>query len=179
MLAYVFWHWPAEGISADRYVAELVAFHRALNAAPSPGLQGSQAFAVEGEPWPIAPEARGRLYEDWYFVDDFAALGALNEAAIAASRKEPHDAVAKLARGGAGGVFKSLVAAPSGEEVSWFAKPPDMTYAQLRERMPKGMGLWQRQMVLGPAPEFRLAGPPPAGIAAQKLRVRSLYRSGF
>jgi hypothetical protein len=69
------------------------------------------------------------------------------------------------------------VAAPIGEQVSWFAKPSGVTYAQLLARMPPGAALWMRQMVLGPAPEFRLAGPPPPGIEAHSLRVRSLHRS--
>jgi len=48
-------------------------------------------------------------------------------------------------------------------------------FAQLLERR----GLWQRQMALGPAPESRLAGPPPAGIAPRTVQLRPLYRSGF
>ena len=106
MLAYVFWHWPAENVAADRYVERLLAFHRTLAASPCPGFHGSEVFAVEGEPWPGASAAQ-----------------------------------------------------------------------ELFARMPPGNALWMRQMVLGPAPEFRLAGPPPPGIAARPLRVRSLHRS--
>src|SRR5207253_6612299 len=51
----------------------------------------------------------GNLYEDWYFVDDFTALGALNEAAVTVARKDPHDTVAKLAGGGAGGVYRNMI----------------------------------------------------------------------
>jgi hypothetical protein len=177
MLAYVFWHWPAENVAPDRYVDRLLAFHRTLTASPCPGFHGSEVFAVDGEPWPGAAAAQGRLYEDWYFVDDFTALGVLERAAVTLVRKDPHDAVAMLAGGGAGGVYRNLVAAPVGDQVSWFAKPSGVTYEQLRARMPPGAALWMRQMVLGPAPEFRLAGPPPSGIEARSLRVRSLHRS--
>jgi len=48
-------------------------------------------------------------------------------------------------------------------------------FAQLLERM----GVWEREMVLGRAPEFRLAGPPRAGIAPRTVQLRPLYRSGF
>jgi hypothetical protein len=177
MLAYVFWHWPGEGVGADRYLDRLLAFHRALAASPSRGLRGTEALAVDGEPWPGAKAAAGRLYEDWYMIEDFAALGALNEAAVSFARREPHDAVASLAAGGAGGIYRILKAAPVGDEVCWFAKPPGMTYADLLDRIPTEAGLSQRQLVLGPAPEFRLAGPAPSGIAARSLRVRSLHRT--
>jgi hypothetical protein len=177
MLAYVFWHWPARDVAPDGYAERLVAFHRIFASNPSAGFRGSEVFAVEGEPWPGAAAASGRLFEDWYFVDDFTALGALNEAAVSLMRKDPHDAVATLAAGGAGGVYRNVVVGRSGEEVTWFAKPPGVTYEQLFARMPHGNSLWMRQMVLGPAPEFRLAGPPLPGIEARTLRVRSLYRS--
>ncbi|MFL5394196.1 MAG: hypothetical protein ACJ79G_15300 [Myxococcales bacterium] len=177
MLAYVFWHWPASGIAADRYVERLVAFHRIFAANPSPGFRGSEVFAIEGQPWSGAAATGANLYEDWYFIDDFTALGALNEAAVTVARKDPHDTVAKLAGGGAGGVYRNMIVGRVGDEVSWFAKPPGTTYEELFKRMPHGNSLWMRQMVLGPAPEFRLAGPPPAGIEAHTLRVRSVYRS--
>jgi hypothetical protein len=177
MLAYVFWHWPAENVAADRYVERLLAFHRTLTASPCPGFHGSEVFQVEGDPWPGASASQGRLYEDWYSVEDFAALGVLNEAAVSLARKDPHDAVAMLAAGGAGGVYRNLVPGPSGEQVSWFGKPSGMTYRELLDRMPPKATLWLRQMVLGPAPEFRLAGPPPRGIASLSVRVRSLHRS--
>ena len=177
MLAYVFWHWPSEDVATDRYVERLIAFHRTMTASPCPGFHGSEVFAVEGDPWPEASAARGRLYEDWYFVDDFTAVGVLNEAAVTLARKDPHDAVATLAAGGAGGIYRRMTAGPIGEQVSWFAKPSGVTYQELFARMPAGSAFWMRQMVLGPAPEFRLAGPPPAGIKARAVRVRSLHRS--
>jgi hypothetical protein len=177
MIAYVFWHWPASGIAADRYVQRLVAFHRIFAANPSPGFRGSEVFAVDGQPWSGAAAAGGNLYEDWYFLDDFTALGALNEAAVTVARKDPHDAVATLAAGGAGGIYRNMIVGRVGEEVSWFAKPPGTTYEQLFARMPHGNSLWMRQMVLGPAPEFRLAGPPPPEIPAATVRVRQLYRT--
>ena len=172
VLAYLFWHWAAPGAEAARYADAIAAFHRALAAAPPPGFRGSRSFALEEAPWGERPN----LLEDWYLVDDFSALGALNEAAVSGVRREPHDAAARLAAGGAGGVYLRLSEAPSPiEQASWFAKPAGMSYADLLARLPPGEA-WQRQMVLGPAPEFCLLGvAPPPGIEARTLTVRTVY----
>jgi hypothetical protein len=168
MLAYVFWHWPEPGVDRARYEDRLLAFHRALRGAPSAGFRGSRVLAIEGAPW--AP--RGAAYEDWYLVDDFAALGALNEAAVTASRQAPHDDVARLARGGAGGVYRRLSAGDgAADAVRWFAKPAGEGYATFLARLPAAEA-WQRQMVLGPAPEFCAFGPAPDG-AADVVTVRA------
>jgi len=97
MLAYVFWHWPRPDVDASDYQARLARFHRELAASEPAGFRGSRVFAVSSVPGvPEAPE----LLEDWYFVDDFAALGVINEAAVAAHNREPHDAADPAARGG-------------------------------------------------------------------------------
>jgi hypothetical protein len=105
-------------------------------------------------------------------VDDFAALGALNEAAVTAARQAPHDAVARLAAGGVGGVYRRLAtAAAEIDRVVWCAKPAGEPYAAFLGRLP-AVEAWQRQMVLGPAPEFCLLGPAPAGVEAVTVRAR-------
>src|SRR5512145_570811 len=104
MLAYVFWHWPRPEHDRARYVDALVSFHRALEADPPAGFRGSRVQEVTGAPW-IPTE---RALEDWYLVDDFAALGALEQAAISGRRLEPHDRAARLALGGAGGLYGRL-----------------------------------------------------------------------
>lgn len=168
MLAYVFWHWPAGGVERDRYVERLVAFHGALRAAPPPGFRGSRVLAIEGAPW----AGNAHAYEDWYFLDDFAALGALNEAAVTAARQEPHDAVARLAGGGAGGLYRRFSSgAGVPEVVRWMSKPAGESYAAFLARLP-GVEAWQRQLVLGPAPEFCVLGPAPAGVEAISVRAR-------
>ena len=122
-LAYVFWHW-SDG-PAPAYGGRLVAFHRALAAHPPRGFRSSRSFAVSGAKW----LPRNGAFEDWYLIEDFAALGALNEAAVSGARREPHDAVSALASGGAGGVY-SLKAGEVGEvAAAWsFSKPPGTTY---------------------------------------------------
>ena len=93
MLAYVFWHHPADGVDAAVYEESLRTFHRALASHAPEGFLGSAAFAFRGVSW--FPAEAG--YLDWYNVADFAGLGALNDAAVAGARKEPHDDVARIA----------------------------------------------------------------------------------
>jgi hypothetical protein len=175
MLAYLFWHWPAPGVEAGHYADALFAFHRSLAASPPAGLRGSRVFLVEGAPWvPVE-----RAYEDWYLLDDFAALGALNEAAVSGARRDPHDAAARLAAGGAGGLYRRLSgSAGAAGRASWLAKPAGTGYAEFLARF-SGGELWQRQLVLGPAPEFCLLGAaPPAGVEARTLSVQLLLGAG-
>ncbi len=168
MLAFVFWHWAVPGLEPDRYVERLLAFHRALRASPPAGFRGSRVLAIEGAPW----TPRTPAYEDWYLVEDFAALGALNEAAVTAARQAPHDSVAQLAAGGAGGVYRRLATSAAAiDRVAWCSKPAGEPYAAFLGRLPAAEA-WQRQMVLGPTPEFCLFGPAPSGVEAVTVRAR-------
>jgi hypothetical protein len=157
VLAYVFWHRPAP--AADGYEARLLAFHDALRDHPPAGFRASRSFRLDAAPW---LPGEGTPYEDWYLVDSWVALGTLNLAAVNGARSAPHDAVAGLAREGAGGVYAPVRAeAPAAGEVAWLAKPPGSSYgdfhAQLAER---GVAaVWQRQMVLGPAAEYVVEAP--------------------
>lgn len=156
MLAYVFWHAPAAGGDVPAYEEALVAFHGALGDDPPSGFSGSAALQVTGAPW--LPGGRG--YEDWYLIGDFADLGTLNEAAVSGRRQEPHDAVALRSGHGAGGVYASWTGPPDVPTggVRWFAKAPGTSYDDLRAALTGTT--WQRQLVLGPAPEFCVAGGP-------------------
>jgi hypothetical protein len=174
VLAYVFWHWPDPATDPGRYLDALLEFHRSLAASPSPGFRGSRVLEVAGAPWTPAP----RALEDWYLLDDFAALGALNEAAVSGPRRGPHDGAARLARGGAGGVYRRLAegAAAAPGRATWFGKPAGVGYPEFLAEV-KGGELWQRQLVLGPAPEFCLldAEPPARAAAPCALTVRSVF----
>src|SRR3954467_15606129 len=90
-LAYVFWHRPAEDVARSDYEERLRAFHATLE---SP----SGSFRLHALPWKAVDG-----YEDWYLVEDWAALGELNEAAVAAARRGEDDAAARLAADGGGG----------------------------------------------------------------------------
>ena len=156
-----------------------------MTAHPPAGFHGSAAFAFDGAAW------FGAGYLDWYLVDGFAALGAINEAAIAGPRQQSHDVVASLANSGAGGVARLLAGAGALDEIrwgAWFAKPDGMRYAALRARVAPladahGGSLWQRQMVLGPGPEFCLftkeSTQLPTEFAPVSLKLRPVWSSRF
>jgi hypothetical protein len=161
MLAYVSWHSPAVPERAPQYEERLAAFHRALQTVKPDGFLRSMAYRVHDGTW--LPGAPG--YEDWYEVVDWAALGVLNATAVSASVRSDHDAVAELAGGGGGlyGLLRPASTDPASHTLAtWAVKPRQVSYPDfiaLLEMFPVDCALWQRQMVLGPAPEFCIAGP--------------------
>lgn len=181
MLAYVFWHWRGSSVEEGGYEELVRAFHGSLAGAPPPGFLRSTALAVAGAPWMPAPG-----YEEWYGVRGFSDFDALNEGAIAPPHVQAHDAVARAAGGGAGGVYRLRLGDPDAPRIRfahWFGKPSGMRYAELDRLLAPfvvaGRALWMRQMVLGPAAEFCLqAGEPlvlPEELAALSLPLRPLW----
>ena len=170
MLAYVFWHAPRAD-DAARYGAGLAAFHTALADDPPHGFVRSWTMQVAAVSWlPPAPAH----YVDWYLLDDFTALGALNEAAVTGTRQPPHDAVADLARTGTAGVVALVPgsdaagAGAGGADhvvLSMVDKPPGTAYADFNDAIVEAAGgapCWMRQMTLGPGPEYIVVGHPDA-----------------
>jgi hypothetical protein len=165
MLAYVFWHRPAAG--AAGYEERLAGFHAVLREAAPPWLGPTATFGLDSVPW--LGGAPG--YEDWYLVDDFAALGELNAAAVSGARRVPHDAAAALAGAGVAGVMGHLAGPPlppAAGWAGWLSKPEGMAYgafhAALAEALGDGAAAWQRQMTLGPATEFCVLAPAPLAL---------------
>ena len=181
MLAYFFYHWKNESIAESDYEQRLRDFHEAMLAAPPDGFTTSWSVAAAGRPW---ANDGGPSYEDWYIVRNSADLDPLNDAAISASRKIPHDRVASGTHNGSAGLYRvrlgELIRAP--QFSAWFSKPEGWPYAQLYERLTpvlsKGGALWQRQMALGPG-EFCLHSnhrvPMPEGIEAASTPLRSVF----
>ena len=169
MLAYVFWHVPARDADGPSYERSLAAFHEVLGDDPPDGFLGSAALRVSGAPW--LPGGEG--YEDWYLLRGFADLGSLNRAAVEGRRAAPHDDVALRSGHGAGGVYAPWVgdAEVSAGPATWFAKARGTSYEELRAALPGPT--WQRQLVLGPAPEFRLAGGGPVPEGASVVTTTS------
>jgi hypothetical protein len=168
LLAYVFWHWKQAEITAADYEHRQRAFHAALAAAPSAGFLGSFSVGLSHAPWAAGGSD---AYEDWYLVQDFGALGRLNEAAVSTSRAAPHDAAAAVAAGGAGGLYGlrrgAVLRQP--QYAHWFGKPDRMTYSELLAQLTPVVeqvrgALWMRQMVLGPAREFCLHAAAPISM---------------
>lgn len=179
MLAYAFWHWRRPDVPAERYESHQRSFQSALAEHPPRGFKSASTVRLSGAPWAAGGND---AYEDWYLVRGMRDLEQLNEAAVTAARRDPHDAVAQLAAGGVAGLYglKAGVPLPIPILATWFAKPAGMAYPALLD----GLGplvsatrgaLWMRQMVLGPAPEFCLhtTGPvelPPEYAAASYTR---------
>ena len=157
MLAYVFWHVPLPAVDVTGYEARLGRFHAGLRADAHAGPGPSMTVALRTVPW--LKDASG--YEDWYLVEDFAALGVLNRAAVSGMAAAPHDAVAAVVHAGTaavmGHVAGALLPARAGW-AAWLSKPAGVTYepfhAQLAAALDGDAGAWQRQMVLGPASEY-------------------------
>lgn len=169
MLAYVFWHRPLDASATGAYEQAQLAFHRSLAHTPPAGFAGSACYRAAALPW--LGDAAG--YEDWYFVEDYTALGVLGEAAVGHGHRSAHDEAARRFGAGAGGLYGLVEGTPrlDGASAVWIARPPGSQRLALGDGMdPRQAGLWRRQLVLGPAPEFCLLAPePPAGVAPTRL----------
>jgi hypothetical protein len=161
MLAYVFWHWPQPGIDQGTYVTHLAGFHETLAANKPSGFQHSVVFRIRDASW---LNTSGEAYEEWYLLDDSAAMDRLNEAAVSGACEEPHNRVAREAADGVGGLYRLRV----GEEdlaqsrfAAWLSKPAGVSYSDFYAALQPltsqpGVALWGRQMTLGPTTEFCL-----------------------
>ncbi len=174
MLAYVFWHRPADGVAPEAYAEAIAHFHRSLAARPPAGFIRSASFHVPEPNWLGEPPA----FEDWYVVEDFAALGVLNAAAVGRGHLSAHDAAARHAGPGTASIYRLLEGAASVAEARvavWIEKPRGVELPLLAALLGDGMdgahaGLWQRQLALGPAPEYCVLAPEaPSGVGPARL----------
>lgn len=183
LLAYAFWHRPRPGVSRRAYERRLLAFQTSLKKHPPDGLIDALSFREEVSPW---SKRRSTTYEDWYLVRDFRSLGSLNDGAVAKPSRRRHDEIAKDASNGAGGLYRLGRADLRLQDAlfaTWINKPPRTPYQTFLYGLAKLAGdgktdLWQRQMVLGPAPEFcvhsEIPLEPPKSLRATTIRVRLL-----
>jgi len=159
-LAYVFWHTPDPEVDTGRYEAALASFLEALLAAPPRGLRDCASHRIAAPPWLPAE----RTYEDWYVVEDHEALGAIGPGAVSGAPAAPHHEVAALSAEGSAGLYACLAGAPDGAGASscWLDKPRGLAYPDFKLELSSALAspgsLWQRELVLGPAPEFCLLG---------------------
>ncbi len=174
MLAYVFWHRPAAGVAPEAYAEAVGRLHRSLAARPPEGFVVSVSFRAPAPNW-LGDEP---AFEDWYVVEDFAALGVLNAAAVGRGHLSAHDGAARHAGPGAGGIYRLLegtAALPAARVAVWIERPRGVEAPLLAALLGDGMdgthaGLWQRQLVLGPAPEYCVLAPEvPSGVAPTRL----------
>jgi hypothetical protein len=163
VIAYVFWHSPAAGVAEGEYEGALALFFRQLSGSGIPGLRQCRSIRFEQLPW-----VAGRpVYQDWYELEDTAALDSLEAGAVRAAMEAPHAAITRLAGVGMGGLFASRsepdrhplepLAEP---RIAWVDKPAGMAYGPfvsgLMTAVEPGGALWQRRLSLGPAREFCL-----------------------
>jgi hypothetical protein len=155
MLAYLFWHRPGREVERDEYEESQRRFHSEL--------EGRSACFRVGE-LPFDP---GPGYEDWYLVDDWGALGELNETAVDPVRRPAHDRAAADAAAGWGGIYL-LVRGPADipDGTEWHDKPRLIPTQTFLGDLPETT-IWRRELVLGPAPEFCVA----ASIGASRERI--------
>jgi hypothetical protein len=132
VLAYLFWHVRSAGVTRGVYEARLRSFHASLEVE-------SASFRLDLLPFRAEPG-----YEDWYLVEDWAQLGSMNVAAVDPVHRGSHEGVASLSANGWGAVYQLVHGEPT----------PPLAARWQPERPGEAESVWQRQLVLGPAPEF-------------------------
>jgi hypothetical protein len=179
MLAYVFWHRPRDVGAIEAYEQAQLTFHRSLAHTRPVGMCSSAVFRLAEVPWLDGAKDGSSIgiggYEDWYLLEDFAALGVLNEAAVGHGHRTSHDDVARRYGDGTASLFgliegdhrADLLGAAS--VAAWVARPPGGSKAMLGDLLGDGIepghaSLWRRHLVLGPAPEYCL-------LAADRTRL--------
>ncbi len=174
MLAYVFWHRPAPGVAPETYAALVTRFHRSIAARPPAGFVRSMSFHAPAPNW----LGEAPAFEDWYVVEDFAALGVLNAAAVGRGHLSSHDAAARHSGLATGSIYLLLEGTASlgqARVAVWIEKPRGVESPLLAALLGDGMdgaqaGLWQRQLALGPAPEYCVLAPEaPSGVRPARL----------
>lgn len=161
MLAYVFWHWPQSHVNLDDYTGHLIDFHQTLAANKPAGFQQSVVFRIRGASWLNTSDD---AYEEWYLLDDSAAMDRLNDAAVSGVCEEPHNRVAREAADGIGGLYRLRAGQEELSETRcaiWLSKPAGVSYKDFYATLHSlttqpGVALWGRQMTLGPTTEFCL-----------------------
>jgi hypothetical protein len=192
MLAYLSWHRAAAGVEPAAYEQALERFHRSLAHQRPNGFRGSSALRLSELPWlaPVAGAEDAPGYEDWYLLDDWTAVGVLEEAAVAHGHRTAHDTIAgragcatgsvyRLVEGHARGAGQAMAAPARGtgetDAAVWVKRTPGHEHPSLGALLGDGMdrerdGLWRRCIGLGPAPEYcLLAAEAAAGVAPSRL----------
>jgi hypothetical protein len=186
MLAYVFWHWPQAHVDRELYRTHLAEFHKTLAENKPRGFHHSAVFQISRASW---LDTDGIAFEDWYLVDDSAALDPLNDGAVSGACEEPHNRVAREAANGTAGLYRlrygGMNLADAGN-ATWFSKPAGLSYRDLYDSMQplvdeNGAVLWGRQMTLGPTTEFCLISKTPIklphGFISRQFDLETVWPS--
>jgi hypothetical protein len=184
MLAYVFWHWPQPTIESEAYVNHLIDFHQTLAANKPDGFHHSVVYRIRGASW---LNTNDEAYEEWYLLDDSAAMDRLNDGAVSGACEEPHNKVAREAADGTGGLYRLRA---GHEELTkyaiWLSKPAGVSYKDFYAALQPltsqpGVALWGRQMTLGPTTEFCIHSTNqielPPGYSGLQPQITRIYSS--
>lgn len=160
-LGYLFWH-RAGAADPIGYEETLGSFHGALAAEPPAGFVTSWTWRLAAPPWFDGPDP---TYLDLYLTADLTTLGELERAAVSGSRQAAHDRAAAAVSAGAGALMQLVAgdgtAAP-GLSLSFVDKPPRAEREPFVAGLARGGGsVWMRRLVLGPGPEYLVAGADP------------------
>lgn len=159
MIAYIFWHAAPDGFSLETYEATLLRFGTSLANARISGVLGNASYAVSHTPW-LGQDG----YEDWTLLDGPSVLDRLNDQATTASMEEPHRAIAQITKhGGFGALYRLVDGEPdlsNDSVVIWLSRPRGVNWREVLPPARQSLTVWRRLMVLGPASEFAIIGPP-------------------
>ena len=184
MLAYVFWHWPQPAIDRGAYEDHLREFQQTLAANKSSGFQQSVVFRIRGASWLNTSD---EAYEEWYLLDDSAAMDRLNEAAVSGACEEPHNRVAREAADGIGGLYRLREGVENLDQTKfaiWLGKPAGVSYKNFYSDLQSltsqsGVALWGRQKTLGPTTEFCIHSQTqieqPPGYSGHSITLERVY----
>jgi hypothetical protein len=166
------------------YEDHLRGFHQTLAANKPEGFQQSVVFRIRGAGWLNTSDD---AYEEWYLLDDSAAMDRLNEAAVSGACEEPHNRVAREAADGIGGLYRLRAGAENLDQAKfavWLSKPAGVSYKTLYADLesltsPHGVALWGRQMTLGPTTEFCIHSQSPIelppGYSGHTIALRIIW----
>ena len=184
MLAYVFWHWPQSTVDRGSYVEHLIDFHRTLASNKPIGFHHSVVFRIRGASW---LNTNDEAYEEWYLLDDSAAMDPLNEAAVSGVCEDPHNRVAREAADGISGLYRLRAGRGELSQAKfalWLSKPSGVTYKDFYAALEpltsqQGVALWGRQMTLGPTTEFCIHSQDsielPSGFSGLQPQITRIY----
>lgn len=174
-LAYAFWHAPRAHVGAASYEVACAAWLDALDRHRPGGLLMWGTWRTATPPW--LPGWPRKAYLDLYVLTGFAALGALNASAVAPPLAAAHRAAAAVSGHGTAGLYAARSGVPQvgvPAVVSFHRRDLPVPRVETtghdgaREGVRDGRTVWQRQLTLGPGPEFMVVttlGPAPAAAA--------------